>query len=560
MTTLVRTRPPLQDLSMSNQASRRSSKRLAAAAVYDERDGDFTFTRGSKRAKTTAAAAPEPAAVPVTSTRKGKQNTDRLRMAAIPASPPTTTSSTTTSPQQPPTRRAGRPPKTSEAAAPQPPTKEKNETTAQTVPSAKPRRRAPVPVERVSKEPAFSPVTHASHNKTTTGRGRKPRASTAKRREPDEQNLEDVHDDIAVVGDGGNDENSNENGQTPEPFASPSAASHQTIALPFSDTPIINRNKELRRKNGQRRSSVGMRGRRASSLIDNGHSALPHREVSPAEFYKLIEAEGLPEPRRMRQLLMWCGERALSEKPPHGSANSSALLGARAIQDQLLKDFANKAEFSNWFGRDDVLDETSDNTNKPKKPVILKPNPRNIEHEEKIAELEARIKRLKNEKKKWMQLAKPTLNLQPLYAAGAADLAQMPPVPDMNLLDHKEAEMLQAIMPLPAAPASTMTPKAVPSISAFRIQIQERLDRLRTSVAFEVDHLASNVHVLDQRVAVAGREADLLLRLGASRLKAREDREKAAVGTREMPVMEVLRSLSRVKSDDSGGSGGSSNT
>lgn len=72
-----------------------------------------------------------------------------------------------------------------------------------------------------------------------------------------------------------------------------------------------------------------MRGRRASSLIDNGHSALPHREVDSAEFYKHIEAEGLPEPRRMRQLLMWCGERALSEKPPHGSANSSALLGGK---------------------------------------------------------------------------------------------------------------------------------------------------------------------------------------------------------------------------------------
>lgn len=116
---------------------------------------------------------------------------------------------------------------------------------------------------------------------------------------------------------------------TPASYGSPSSASHQTIALPFSDTPIINRNKELRRKNGQRRSSVGMRGRRASSLIDNGHSALPHREVDAAEFYKHIEAEGLPEPRRMRQLLMWCGERALSEKPPHGSANSSALLGGK---------------------------------------------------------------------------------------------------------------------------------------------------------------------------------------------------------------------------------------
>lgn len=63
---------------------------------------------------------------------------------------------------------------------------------------------------------------------------------------------------------------------------------------------------------------------------------------------------------------------------------------ARAIQDQLLKDFANRAEFSNWFGRDELPDDES---KKPKKPVVLKPNPRNIEHEEKIAELEARIKR-----------------------------------------------------------------------------------------------------------------------------------------------------------------------
>lgn len=105
------------------------------------------------------------------------------------------------------------------------------------------------------------------------------------------------------------------------------------IALPFSDTPIINRNKEFRKKGGaggSRRSSLGMRGRRASSLIDNGHNALPHREVSPSEFYKYIAAEGLSEPRRMKQLLIWCGERALSEKPPHGSHGSSAVLGGES--------------------------------------------------------------------------------------------------------------------------------------------------------------------------------------------------------------------------------------
>ena len=42
------------------------------------------------------------------------------------------------------------------------------------------------------------------------------------------------------------------------------------IALPFADTPINKRNKELRK--GHRRSSTGIRGRRASSLIDSGTS------------------------------------------------------------------------------------------------------------------------------------------------------------------------------------------------------------------------------------------------------------------------------------------------
>ncbi len=44
------------------------------------------------------------------------------------------------------------------------------------------------------------------------------------------------------------------------------------IALPFADTPIQRRNKEMRANSGQRRSSLGNRGRRASSLIDSGKS------------------------------------------------------------------------------------------------------------------------------------------------------------------------------------------------------------------------------------------------------------------------------------------------
>lgn len=49
----------------------------------------------------------------------------------------------------------------------------------------------------------------------------------------------------------------------------------QRIMLPFADTPVITRNKEMRKggsKDGHRRSSTGLRGRRASSLIDTGMS------------------------------------------------------------------------------------------------------------------------------------------------------------------------------------------------------------------------------------------------------------------------------------------------
>ncbi|OCK79386.1 hypothetical protein K432DRAFT_330320, partial [Lepidopterella palustris CBS 459.81] len=100
------------------------------------------------------------------------------------------------------------------------------------------------------------------------------------------------------------------------------------IALPFADTPIIKRNKEMRKGSGQshRRSSTGMRGRRASSLIDSGQSnAVPHAEVETKDFYKHIE-QSLPEPRRMKQLLTWCGTRALPEKPLGNVKDTNAIM------------------------------------------------------------------------------------------------------------------------------------------------------------------------------------------------------------------------------------------
>ena len=219
---------------------------------------------------------------------------------------------------------------------------------------------------------------------------------------------------------------------TPLPPQSEDGEDHSEtkIALPFADTPVIRKNKAMRERKsgkGERRSSLGLRGRRASSLIDSGSSngehingrglevrhvlteflALPHSEVDVVDFFKHIESEGLSEPRRMRQLLTWCATRAMGE-PSTGSPHphpvyedqSARLAGehssypecsiltvetARVIQKELLKDFANRSEMSDWFGREDVQ--------KVEKPLPMKPNPKNIRNAAKIEELETQIKR-----------------------------------------------------------------------------------------------------------------------------------------------------------------------
>lgn len=331
----------------------------------------------------------------------------------------------------------------------------------------------------------------------------------------------------------------------------------QKIALPFSDTPINDRNKDFRRGRaagaaGGRRSSVGLRGRRASSLIESGHSAIPHREVGASEFFKHIESEGLSEPRRMKQLLTWCGERALSEKPKHGTAGAPAVLGARAIQDALLKDFGSKSEFSDWFSREDEPSAAA----APKRPVVIKPNPINVEHEEKIAALETRIKRyvlpvrlvtlrvltrqnrLKEARKSWRALQAPLPQVSPLYPEDGDP--KKAPLPDTTLLDAEEVKMLESL----TDPSS--------SFAHLKSTARTRLQTVQSEVEFKVDHLADSVHKMDLRVVTAGRQADKVLALSSERLKEREEKERQAAGTKALPTMEVLRSLSRILPENGG--------
>lgn len=260
---------------MSQPSGRRRSKRLAGEihaqfvgggpttnrwVAYDEEDGDFVFTRGSKRTKTAPAdSEPVPAPAPAPSTAK-----------------------------------RGRKPKERDNEEPKPEPKSRTRQMNFSTPKED-KNEIYVPKRRKS--------TRNSIGKAQNGENG---ANTSAMETTD-------YDPVDMLGAAAEESN--------KPTMEGNSQSTM-ITLPFSDTPVINRNKEMRKKGaGTRRSSLGLRGRRASSLIDNGHSAIPHREVEIQDFYKHIEADGLVEPRRMKQVLTWTGERILGDKPSHGEKN-----------------------------------------------------------------------------------------------------------------------------------------------------------------------------------------------------------------------------------------------
>ncbi|KAE8339501.1 hypothetical protein BDV24DRAFT_135699 [Aspergillus arachidicola] len=319
----------------------------------------------------------------------------------------------------------------------------------------------------------------------------------------------------------------------------PQQAGTSKITLPMADTPVIQRNKELRGAaksgKGNRRSSLGMRGRRASSLIDSGASnALPHDQVDTAEFYKHI-ASDLPEPRRMRQLLIWCATRAMSDKRGR-SEDASARLAARVIQEELLKDFSTNSQLSNWFEREDV---------NPPAVVVKKPNPKNIQNANKIKELEEQIQRLQRERHALNALLRPPSipQIKPSKQQDTAPEGQQEPPQsgseqksraeskpiDLSLLDPSQQRIYESIDPdsvkrksdteTQAASSSELSlPPITPSA------ISARLSRLTHGLAPTLDSLAAGIHDIELYRTMSDTVSSRVLRICAERLEERDTR------------------------------------
>ena len=136
---------------------------------------------------------------------------------------------------------------------------------------------------------------------------------------------------------------------------------------------------------------------------------------------------------------------------------------------------------------------------------------------------------LREERDHWKSFADPFPALLPILP-GSAELnaSQI----DESLLDPEQASILATVTSATAL--------------EIRRRISERFGEIQIGLEFQVDQLADGVHKLEQYQKTAGRAADKILALSAIRLDERERKAKEEVGTRDLPVQEVLRSLSRI--------------
>lgn len=115
-------------------------------------------------------------------------------------------------------------------------------------------------------------------------------------------------------------------------------------------------------------------------------TAHPHQALDPKDYYKHISEDDM-EHRRMQQLLVWCGHRALENPPPapEGQGNpadtAAAEHMARVIKEEILKEITTNGRLSVWMDRD--------RTNAPD--VVKVPNPENEKNRKKLEELKEEL-------------------------------------------------------------------------------------------------------------------------------------------------------------------------
>ncbi|KAF9185266.1 hypothetical protein BGZ51_002741 [Haplosporangium sp. Z 767] len=209
----------------------------------------------------------------------------------------------------------------------------------------------------------------------------------------------------------------------------PERTTESIVAIPLRETPMIQKNKDMRGAN--RRSSLVMRGKRASS-IGNGFHTQPHPSVDPRTFFRHISADE-PPPIRMKQLMAWCARKTIDSQ---SSKSQSALKIAKQIEEEALAMLIAGRFSVSWYSR--PLDK------EPIRVVPKKPHQQNVDNLRKLKECEAQIAKLRKEDEEWTRVIS-TFNT--FHAALLDNGPPLPPgdeaiiVPD-SVADELEVEML----------------------------------------------------------------------------------------------------------------------
>ncbi|KAK9455450.1 Mis12-Mtw1 protein family-domain-containing protein [Dipodascopsis uninucleata] len=299
----------------------------------------------------------------------------------------------------------------------------------------------------------------------------------------------------------------NQSPQTKKPQFNSFAEDSQTtiISLPLTDTPIIRRNQQLRQHapNG-RRSSLGMRGKRASSL-SGGLVAVPHSDISSNEFYKHLDSD-LPDPHRMKQLLTWCAQRTIEREKNKKSMGTASKI-AQVIEEEILKDLTEGRISTSWWSR--LEDE--------EEPKL--PNPQNIANKEKLSEFSKRLERLKAEKKSWSSIRSETR-------------PELPPSLNIDV--------------------SFLLPKEVLFLSKYSSESKDNInscEEVKKSVLVlepQLDNLRHAVNEIKMLSKVADNYFSKVLRDVSSSISFKENITKSISGTDAVSMRDVLQTLTKV--------------
>ncbi|KAF8632735.1 hypothetical protein AX15_001706 [Amanita polypyramis BW_CC] len=179
------------------------------------------------------------------------------------------------------------------------------------------------------------------------------------------------------------------------------------------------RERELNTVNGhhRRKSSISSRGKRISTSFEvTGVIPQPHNSVSDASFYKHIDAD-LPDPERLRTLLIWCASRAMSkpstsskqkpttlnngedkDNPPDSDLpplSAKAQEALKAVQEDMIRMLAERRIDLSLYG-DDVSELPQAGS--------LKPNEQNVTNRVLEVRYAEQIKRAQEEEEAWKRM------------------------------------------------------------------------------------------------------------------------------------------------------------